>query len=50
MIDDLYISDTGDDNDSLKSTQELEDTMVLFIQEYCHANGYYLSKLEILKL
>lgn len=50
MIDDLYTSDTGDDNDSLKSTQELEDTMVLFIQEYCHANGYYLSKLEILKL
>lgn len=50
MIDDLYISDTGDDNDSPESTQELEDTMVLFIQEYCHANGYYLSKLEILKL
>lgn len=50
MIDDLYLSDTGDDNDSLKSAQELEDTMVLFIQEYCHVNGYYLSKLEILKL
>jgi hypothetical protein len=50
MIDELYTDETGDVNDSPESSIPIEDTMVQFIQEYCHANGYYLSKLEILKL
>ena len=30
--------------------KEKEDRIIEYIQEYCHANGYYLSKLEIVKL
>lgn len=50
MIEDLYTNDMGDENNLPETSTPIEDSMVQFIQEYCHANGYYLSKLEILKL
>ena len=50
MIENLEITDMGDENNLPETSTPIEDSMVQFIQEYCHANGYYLSKLEILKL